>query len=68
MFGICSSSTAAKGEIGCRRGCSVTSSSQIEVYPVPFEDRRNEWDEIALDRFRFERRITQFEQIFCKLF
>lgn len=65
MLDICSSAVAFKGEVNCGKQRSVTFSSEIKVYLIPYEDRRSEWMQIAADRFRFERRVRQFKELFC---
>lgn len=35
----------------------------VEVFPVDIIDRKSEWEQFALERFRFKRRIDEFEKI-----
>ncbi|QZW33551.1 MPPV-241 MyD116-like domain protein [Magpiepox virus 2] len=45
----------------------VTFSETIIEYHVPYEDRKGPWEEIARDRYRFEKRIKETAEIieFC---
>ncbi|ARE67466.1 SWPV2-ORF217 [Shearwaterpox virus] len=45
----------------------VTFSETIIEYHVPYEDRKGPWEEIARDRYRFEKRIKETAEMieFC---
>ena len=46
---------------------ALTFSSEVVIYPVPYEDRKSQWMEMALDRYRLERRDREFEFFFLNL-
>jgi len=42
---------------------SGTSGHRVTVHVIPYYDRRSQWLTVAADRFRFERRILESEDI-----
>ena len=60
LFGVRSSADTVKGGNKCSKGRSVNFSDQVVVYSIPYEVRKSPWMEMALDRYRFERRIREF--------
>ena len=68
MLGVCPSAATVEGNKRGARGRSVTFSDQIVIYPIPYEDLKSLWMEMAVDRHRFQRRIKEFERLFCKRF
>lgn len=64
MLGVCQSAAIVEGKNCGARGRSVNFSDKIVVYSIPYEDRRSPWMEMTVDRYRFERRIKEFERLF----
>lgn len=42
---------------------TVHFSEKLTVIPIPYEDRKGEWMAMALDRYRFKRRIENTSNI-----
>ena len=64
---ICSSAIASERKSGNRKRNSVTINSEVTVHLIPYEDRRSEWMQRAIDRCHFQRRIQLFEELYSAL-
>lgn len=65
MSSICSSAVAVEENNNRSKRHSVSFSDEIVVYSIPNKDRKSQWMQMALDRNRFQRRISEFERLFC---
>lgn len=62
---ICSFAAAVEGKNNHSKRHSVSFSDEIVVYYISYEDRKSQWMQMALDRYRFQRRIKELERLFC---
>ena len=67
MSHICSSTLAREREGDCRKRNNVTFNPEVTVHLTPYEDRKSEWVQAAIDRCHFQRRIQLFEELFTAL-
>ena len=67
MSGICSPTATDQAKSGDRKRNSVTFNSEVTIHLIPYEDRKREWMQRAIDRCHFQRRIQLFEELFSAL-
>ena len=67
MSGICLSTATEQSKSGDRKRNSVTFDSEVTIHLIPYEDRKSEWMQRAIDRCHFQRRIQLFEELFSAL-
>ena len=63
MLSVCQYAATVKGKNSGARGSFVSFSDEIVIYSIPDEDGKSQWMEMALDRYRFQRRIKEFEKL-----
>ena len=67
MSHVCSSTPASQRKSDRRKRNNVTFNPEVIIHLIPYEDRRSEWMQCAIDRCHFQRRIRLFEELFTAL-
>ena len=65
MSGICSSKATDQPKSGHRKRNSVTFNSEVTIHLIPYEDRKSEWMQRAIDRCHFQRRCLKNCFLLC---
>ena len=67
MSCVCSSTVADQRKSEHPKRNSVTFNPEVTVHLIPYEDRKSEWMQRAIDRCHFQRRIQLIEESFTAL-
>ena len=64
---ICASTLTVRGDGDRGKRTFVTFNPVVTVHLIPAENRKSEWNQCAINRAHFQRRIQLFEELFTAL-
>ena len=67
MSGVRSSTVANQRKSDHPKRNSVTFNPEVTVHLIPYEDRKSEWIQRAINRCHFQRRIQLLKELFSAL-